>query len=171
MARAGSGDARAFRSLWDRHGASLYGFILRQVRRPAIAQELLQETFLRAYRGAARYQPRASLSTWLFRIAVNLCSNHAEAASSRHELLCEPPDSADQRPGPAEDLEQAELCVAVEAAIAALPPQQRAAVQLARFEEMSYSEIAEVLEVSVAAVDGLLQRARQSLRNHLQHFA
>ena len=76
MARAGLGDARAFRSLVDRPGASLYRFILRQVWRPAIAQELLQETFLRAYRGAARYQPRAASPTWLFRIAVNLLEMH-----------------------------------------------------------------------------------------------
>jgi RNA polymerase sigma-70 factor (ECF subfamily) len=171
MARAAAGEAGAFRALWDRHGAPLHRFILRQVRRPTVAQELLQETFLRAYRGAGRYQPRAAVSAWLFRIAANLCANHTEAASSRHELLSEPPERADPGPGPAEQLQQAELSAAVEAALAALPAQQRTAVQLARFEELSYAEIAEILGVSVAAVDGLLQRARQTLRDHLRHLA
>ena len=171
MRQVAAGDRRAFRVLVDRYRGPLYRFILRQVRRPAVAEELLQETFLRMHQGAPRYEPRAALSTWLFRIAANLCLNEAESAHSRREALGEAAESASAQPGPAESLERKEVGAAVEAALAMLPPQQRAAVQLARFEEMSYADIAEVLGLSVGAVDSLLQRARQKLRLELQHLA
>jgi RNA polymerase sigma-70 factor (ECF subfamily) len=165
-----AGDRRAFRQLVDKYGDRLYRFILHQVGRAAIAEELLQETFLRAYRAAPRYEERAALSSWLFRIAANLCLNQAAAASSRHEVLAEAPEPGVASPSPADELEQREVSAAVEAALTALPSQQRAAVQLARFEGMSYAEIGDVLGVSPSAVDALLQRARQTLRKRLQHL-
>ena len=115
-----------------------------------MAEELLQEALLRAYRAAATFEPRAAVSTWLFRIAANLCSNEAQSARSRHEIVAEPPELAAAQADPAKVLEQKELSAAVEAALATLPPQQRAAVQLARFEGLSYAEVAEVLGVSGA---------------------
>ena len=136
-----------------------------------MAEEILQEAFLRAYRAAASYEPRAAVSTWLFRIAANLSLNETQAARSRHEVLADAPEPAAQQADPAQALERKEVSAAVEAELSALPPQQRAAVQLARFEGLSYAEIAEVLGVSVGAVDGLLQRARQTLREQLQHLA
>jgi RNA polymerase sigma-70 factor (ECF subfamily) len=144
---------------------------LRLVGRPAVAEELLQEAFLRAYRAAATFEPRAAVSTWLFRIAANLCLNEAQSARSRHEVVAEVPEIVSAQANPAEALERKEVSAAVEAALACLPPHQRAAVQLARFEGLSYAEIARVLGVSVGAVDGLLQRARQTLRKRLQHLA
>jgi RNA polymerase sigma-70 factor, ECF subfamily len=169
--RVADGDRCAFASLVEQYRGPLYRFVLRQVGRPPVAEELLQETFLRMHQGAPRYEPRAALSTWLFRIAANLCINEAEAAHSRHEALGETSERPHPQPTPAEDLERKEVGAAVEAALATLPPQQRAAVQLARFEEMSYADIAEVLGISVGAVDSLLQRARQRLRLELQHLA
>ena len=171
MRRVRDGDRRAFAILVERHRDSLYRFILRQVRSAPSAEDLLQETFLRVYRAAADYEPDAKLSTWLFRIAFNLCLNEAAKASSRRELVDAAPDRADPQPDPAVALERKEIASAVEAAIACLPPRQRAAVQLARFEGMSYASIAKVLDTSVAAVENLLQRARQTLRQQLQHLA
>ena len=171
IAQIAAGDRRAFRRLVEIYSDRLHRFILRQVRRPAVAEELLQETFLRAYRAAPRYETRAPLSSWLFRIAANLCLNEAAAARSRHEVLVEAPEPDATAPSPAEQLAQKEVSAAIETALAALPPQQRAAVQLARFEQMSYAEIGEVLGVSPAAVDGLLQRARQTLRKELRHLS
>ena len=169
--KVAAGDRSAFATLVERYRGSLYRFIVRQVGRPAVADELLQEVFLRAYRGAGSYEPRAALATWLFRIAANLCLNEVQAARSRREVMGDIPDGALQLPNPAEDLERKQVSAAVEAALGRLPPEQRAAVQLARFEGMSYQEIAQVLSVSVGAVDGLLQRARQALRKQLQHLA
>lgn len=171
LGKVASGDRRAFASLVQQHERSLYRFILRQVRRPAVAEELLQEAFLRAYRAAASYEARSAVSTWLFRIAANLCLNEAQSAQSRHEVAGEVPERIHPAPNPAEQLEQKQTGALIEAALAALPPQQRAAVQLARFEGLSYAEISEVLGVSVGAVDGLLQRARLSLREQLRDLA
>jgi RNA polymerase sigma-70 factor (ECF subfamily) len=152
-----AGDRSAFATLVERHRRSLYRFILRQVGRPAVADELLQEVFLRAYRGAGSYEPRAALATWLFRIAANLCLNEVQAARSRREVIGDVPEGALRLPNTAEELERKQVSAAVEAALGRLPPEQRAAVQLARFEGMSYQEIAEVL--SVGAVGRALRRA------------
>ena len=168
--RVAEGDRRAFATLVEKYREPLYRFIVRQVRGAPTAEDLLQETFLRMFRGAPGYRPDAKLSTWLFRIAFNLCLNEAAKVPSRRELMVAAPDRADPQPDPAMALEQKELASAVEAAIDALPPQQRAAVQLARFEGMSYASIAKVLDTSIAAVEGLLQRARQTLRVRLQHL-
>ena len=169
LRKVAAGDRHAFAVLVRRHQRSLYRFILRQVGRPAVAEELLQEALLRAYRGAATYEARAAVSTWLFRIAANLCFNELQAARSRREVVGQVPE-CEFAPNAADKLEQKETSAAVETALASLPPQQRAAVQLARFEGMPYSDIAEVLGVSVGAVDGLLQRARLTLRERLRHL-
>jgi RNA polymerase sigma-70 factor (ECF subfamily) len=164
------GERAAFRELVERYQAPLHSFVLRMVRRPSVAEELVQETFVRAYRAAARFRPEAAVSTWLFHIAARLAMNEAARAHNRRELAVEPPDMPSAKPGPQEALEQKELAAAVEAALAQLPPKQRAAVVLARFEGMSYREIAQVLEVSEGAVDGLLQRARLALSKVLRPF-
>jgi RNA polymerase sigma-70 factor, ECF subfamily len=169
--RVARGDRAAFRELVERYQAPLYSFVLRMVRRPAVAEELVQETFVRAYRAAPRYRPDAAVITWLFNIAARLAMNEAARAHHRRELAIEPPDVPAGAPDPQEALERKELSAAVEHALAQLPPAQRAAVVLARFEGMSYREIGQVLEVSEGAVDGLLQRARQALARLLRPFA
>jgi RNA polymerase sigma-70 factor, ECF subfamily len=161
--RIGGGDHAAFRVFVARYNGPLYSFILRMVRQPAVAEELVQETFVRAYRAAPRYKSISSVSTWLFAIAARLSMNEAARAHHSHEEEGEAPEVPGETPGPLEELERKALGRAIEAALARLPPQQRAAVVLARFEEMSYREISSVLGVSEGAVDGLLQRARQTL--------
>lgn len=171
MRRVAEGDRLAFEELVGRYRHPLYRFILRQVRRPSIAEEVVQETFVRVFEAAGRYEPRGALSTWIFRIAANLCINEAVAARSKHETMVDAPEYACRAPNAVEQLASEEVRAAVEAAFAELPPQQRAAVHLSRFEHMTYAEIATVLNVSVPAVDGLIQRARQALRVRLREFA
>ena len=166
--RVGAGDRAAFRALVERYQGPLYTFVLRMVRRPAIAEELVQESFVRAFRAAPRFKPAASVSTWLFHIAARLAMNEAARAHHHHELAGDVPDVPTEVRGPLEELEQKELSWTIEEALAQLPPQQRAAVVLARFEDMPYREIGKVLEVSTGAVDGLLQRARQTLARLLR---
>lgn len=169
--RVARGERAAFRVLVERYRAPLYSFVLRMIRRPADAEELVQETFVRAFRAAPRYRPEASVSTWLFHIASRLTMNEAARAHRRRERAVEPPDLPTSAPGPEESLAQKELADAVGAALAELPPKQRAAVVLSRFEGMSYREIGQVLDVSEGAVDGLLQRARRTLSTLLRAFA
>jgi RNA polymerase sigma-70 factor, ECF subfamily len=161
--RIGCGDHAAFRVFVERYRGPLYSFILRMVRRPAVAEELVQDSFVRAFYAAPRYKPTASVSTWLFQIAARLSMNEAARAYHSHEEAHEVPEVQAETPGPLEELERRALGRALEDALARLPPQQRAAVVLARYEEMSYREISSVLGVSEGAVDGLLQRARQTL--------
>ena len=168
MRRVGSGDRAAFRALVERYQRPLYSFVLRMVRRPAIAEELVQETFVRAFRAAPRYQPTASVSTWLFHIAARLSMNEAARAHHAREIVCDVSELAAEAPSPLEDLERKTLARAIEDALAQLPPQQRAAVVLARYEGLSYREIGRVLRISEGAVDGLLQRARQALARLLR---
>jgi len=94
--------------------------------------------------------------------------NEAARAHHHHEVSGEASDVPTETRGPVEELERKELSRNIEAALAQLPPQQRAAVVLARFEDMPYREIGKVLEVSEGAVDGLLQRARQTLARLLR---
>jgi RNA polymerase sigma-70 factor (ECF subfamily) len=166
--RIGAGDHVAFRSLVERYQGPLYTFFLRMGRRPPVAEELVQEAFVRAFRAAPRYKPTASVSTWLFHIAARLAMNEAARAHHHYEVANEAPDMPVDGHDPLDEIEQRELSRTIEEALAQLPPQQRAAVVLARFEEMSYHEIGEVLDISEGAVDGLLQRARQTLARLLQ---
>jgi len=166
--RVGAGDHGAFRELVERYQRPLYTFVLRMVRRPPVAEELVQEAFVRAFRAAPRYKPTASVSTWLFHIAARLAMNEAALAHHRREVPGEIPDAPGAARGPLEELERKELSQTIEAALSQLPPQQRAAVVLARFEDMPYREIGKVLEVSEGAVDSLLQRARQTLARILR---
>ena len=166
--RIGGGDHTAFRALVERYRGPLYSFVLRMVRRPPVAEELVQETFVRAFRAAPRYKPTASVSTWLFHIAARLAMNEAARAHHVHEVVRDAPEVPTEARSPLEELERKELSRTIEEALARLPPQQKAAVVLARLEGMSYREIGRVLEVSEGAVDGLLQRARQALTRLLR---
>ena len=166
--RVGAGDHEAFRVLVERYQSPLYSFVLRMVRRPAVAEELVQDAFVRAFRAAPRYKPTASVSTWLFHIASRLAMNEAARAHHVHEIMGAAPDIPTESASPLDVAEKQELSRTIEAALAQLPPQQRAAVVLARFEDMPYREIGKVLEVSEGAVDGLLQRARQTLARLLR---
>ena len=163
MRRVGAGERAAFRSLVVRYQGPLYAFVLRMVHRSSLAEELVQETFVRAFRAAPRYQSTAAVSTWLFHIAARLAMNELAKSHRRHEFAGEVPEMLAESGDPLDAFERKELARTIEQALAGLPPQQRAAVVLARFEDMSYREIGEVLEISEAAVDSLLQRARQTL--------
>jgi RNA polymerase sigma-70 factor, ECF subfamily len=166
--RVGAGDRGAFRALVKRFQGPLYAFVLRMVHRPPIAEELVQDTFVRAFQAAPRYEPTAAVSTWLFHIAARLAMNEAARAHHAHEVAGEAPEVASHAALPLEQLERKELTRTIEEALAQLPPQQRAAVVLARFEDMPYREIGKVLGISEAAVDGLLHRARQTLMKLLR---
>lgn len=166
--RVAAGDHAAFRALVERYQGPLYTFVLRMVRRPPVAEELVQDAFIRAFRAAPRYESTASVSTWLFHIVTRLAMNEAARAHHQHEVAGEAPDVPAEARGPLEELERRELSRAIELALAQLPPKQRAAVVLARFEDMPYRDIGKVLEISEGAVDGLLQRARKTLARVLR---
>ena len=144
---------------------------------PGDAEDIAQQVFVRVWKSAGRYEPKARFTTWLFTITRNLVFNEARRRKRK------PTVSVDEREeeyhqvvedthtsGPDEDLLHAELERAVDRAIAALPEKQRLAVVLRRYEEMPYDEIGGVLSLSVPAVKSLLFRARTQLKESLQQY-
>jgi RNA polymerase sigma-70 factor (ECF subfamily) len=177
MERIGSGDHSAFRTLVERHQNAVIGTVSKMLGSPNDAEDISQQVFLRIWRNARRYRPDAKFTTYLFTITRNLVFNETRRRGRKKEVSSEEreenshyqiADSPDRTPDA--ELLQAELQQAVDAAIAALPETQRMAVVLRRYEQLSYEEIAEVLQLSVSAVKSLLFRARSTLRESLAGY-
>jgi RNA polymerase sigma-70 factor (ECF subfamily) len=162
-----AGDEAGFDQLYRRWRLPVYRFSVRMLGRTGAAEEVAQETFVRVYQARAGYRPTARFRTWLFRIARNLCTNlRARHGFQREQGVVGGTAGVDRRSpavSPHAVAEGAELARAVEAALAALPERQRAAVVLARYEGCTMAELAEILEISPGGAKALLSRARASL--------
>jgi len=174
-----AGHEQAFDRLVERYGGAVFGLLTRFLGPAPAREDLVQEVFLRVLRARERYQPTASFSTWLYRIVFNLCVNERDRRSGRDaslEALAAPESGpsaewADERTAaPWEHMDRQDVVRAVRAAIAALPERQRMALVLARYEELSYAEIAHVLSSTERAVKSLVHRARENLRASLAPF-
>jgi RNA polymerase sigma-70 factor (ECF subfamily) len=177
MARIGEGDHVAFRHLVERHQNAVIGTVAKMLGNPSEAEDIAQQVFLRVWRNAKRYRPDAKFTTYLFTITRNLVFNETRRKSRKKEVSSDEREEhshhlieANPDRQPDAELLQAELQQAVDAAIAALPEAQRMAVVLRRYEQLSYEEIAAVLELSVSAVKSLLFRARTTLRESLSGY-
>lgn len=179
MRRVGGGDDEAFRVLVERHQHAVLGTIAKMLGSHSVAEDLAQEVFLRVWKSASRYRPEAKFLTWLMTITRNLVFN--ECRRTRRSRLVAMEDlgggsgagweaSDVRQPSPAENVQEEELRLAIERALAGLPEKARLAVVLRRYEELSYEEIATVLETSVPAVKSLLFRARNDLRASLSGY-
>jgi RNA polymerase sigma-70 factor (ECF subfamily) len=177
MERIGTGDHAAFRELVERYQHVVVGTVAKMLGNPSEAEDIAQQVFLRIWRNAKRYRPDAKFTTYLFTITRNLVFNESRRKSRKKEVSADEREenshylleaSPDRQPDA--ELLQAELQAAVDAAISALPETQRMAVVLRRYEQMSYEEIAAVLELSVSAVKSLLFRARTTLRESLSGY-
>ena len=177
MARIGAGDHAAFRQLVEIHQHAVIGTVAKMLGNPSEAEDIAQQVFLRIWRNAKRYRPDAKFTTYIFTITRNLVFNETRRRGRKKEVSSDAreensnlrlADRADRQPDA--ELLQGELQLAVDAAIAALPESQRLAVVLRRYEQLSYEEIANVLELSISAVKSLLFRARTSLRESLSGY-
>ncbi len=176
MLRVRQGDALAMRLLISRYQDAVYGMAKRMLPDGDEAEDLAQRTFIRVWKAAGSYEPEAKFTTWLFTIVKNLVFNElrrrkrkpAASLDEQEEDGWSLPD--DHAMSPDEILRHKELECAVENALDALPEKARMAVQLRRFQNMNYEEIASVLDMSVPAVKSLLFRARQSLREMLAGY-
>src|ERR1700754_2791668 len=162
MARVAQGDEAAFRLLSQRHVASAVALARRIVGNDAIAEELVQEAFLRVWTNAPRWRPQAAFRTWLYRIIINLCLNERRRPSAL--ALEAAGDPADPAPAADKELVDRERDRLVGAAVAALPPRQRAAIVLTYTQGLSNAEAADVLDTSVSGIETLLVRAKRALR-------
>jgi RNA polymerase sigma-70 factor (ECF subfamily) len=177
MERIGADDHGAFRTLVERHQNAVIGTVAKMLGSPNDAEDIAQQVFLRIWRHASKYRPDAKFTTYLFTITRNLVFNETRRRGRKKEVSADEREenshqtieaSPDRQPDA--ELLHAELQAAVDAAIAALPESQRMAVVLRRYEQLSYEEIATVLELSVSAVKSLLFRARSSLKESLAGY-
>ncbi|MEW6073424.1 MAG: RNA polymerase sigma factor [Planctomycetota bacterium] len=173
------GDERAFDRLVEAYSGRIYALLTRFLGPVEGREDLVQEVFLRVIRARDRYTPEARLSTWLYRIAFNLCANERQRGRDREISL----DAGRGEEGtaaqewvdetaaaPSAGLERADVVHAVRRAIAALPPSQRMALLLAKYEELPYAEVAKALDSTEKAIKSMIHRARESLRESLAPF-
>ena len=180
MRRVRTGDSGAFRDLFHKHAGSLVNFANRFVGNRDRAEELVQEAFLQIYRARHRYEPRARFTTYLYRVATNLCLNElrrfdyqgkiepleGNLDQNGEEGSRELPD--DSLPTADERLAGLETAGRIQNVLEKLPPNQRSALLLSRVEGFSYQEVADILETSESAVKSLIFRATQTLREDLK---
>jgi RNA polymerase sigma-70 factor (ECF subfamily) len=168
MARVQQADQQAFTRLLERHAPGLHGFLQRMMRNRADAEELTQESFLRVWRHANRFEPdRVRFSTWLYRIGHNLCVDRLRRRREVPlEAAPEPLDRADAE----RDLDEARMAALVRRLIERLPERQRTALVLCHHQGMTNQQAAAVLDVTVDALESLLARARRTLREQLKPY-
>ena len=181
MLRVKRGDRAAFAGLVDKYKQPVVNFIHRSLHDEIEAEDLAQNVFLQAWKSRARYRQTAKFSTWLFTIARNLCLNEIRRRS-RHpaESIEEAHAEHDDQPrqqyedtsqvAPPEKLLHGELARKIEEALAELPENQRTAILLCRQDELSYEEIAEVLDCSLSATKSLIHRGRETLKEQLKPY-
>jgi RNA polymerase sigma-70 factor (ECF subfamily) len=172
LKRINRGEQAALEELIRRHERRLYQLAYRLLKDPLEAEDALQEVFLKAYEHAGRFQPYSTVKAWLNRITANQCYNRLRGRVPQDSLDDEDraPPLASKEVTPLEALEESDLARRLEGLLAALPENQRRALVLKRFGDLSYQEIAEVMGTSSSAVDGLIKRARQFLRKALGEY-
>lgn len=178
MVRIAKGDADAFELLVHRHQTSVLNFIYRFIGDRTQAKDLAQEVFLRVWQSAKTYKPKAKFTTWLYQITTNLCFNELKSSRRKkwfqflrfgenqentiEEILVDP------SPSPEELLLSREQSRRITDALQSLPDNQRLALILKRYDDLSYQEIAQILGCSVSAVESLLVRAKRTLQQKLK---
>lgn len=131
----------------------------------AEAEDVTQETFLRAWKALPDWEPKAKFSTWACTVALNLCRDRLR--KKKPVLMDELPERLDTALRPDEALASSQAKANIDAKIAALPERQREAISLCALEGMGNIEAAKAMDVSVRALESLLARARRSLRETL----
>jgi RNA polymerase sigma-70 factor (ECF subfamily) len=177
MRLVAGGDTAAFEQLIERHQSLVAGTVARMLGSNSDVEDIAQQVFIRVWKSAGRYVARAKFTTWLLKITRNLVFNEMRRAKRHPHLPVQIEPEADEIPlkdetaaTPDASLLQAELQAEIEKAIMLLPDTQRMALVLRRYEELSYEDIAEILDLSVPAVKSLLFRARTELRERLKDY-
>lgn len=183
MLQVRDGSAAAFEILVEKYRNRLLNVLEHLVPRRGLAEDMVQEVFMRVYRARKTYSPDAKFSTWLFTIADNVANNALRGMSKRKEYhvqqtareSSEMPvlESLAKDPSrfmPARQIDQVELSEMVRTAVQSLNERQRMALLLCKFEHMSYSDVAAAMNLSTKAVKSLLSRARNNLREMLEPY-
>jgi RNA polymerase sigma-70 factor (ECF subfamily) len=171
------GDTAAFEELIERHQALVAGTVAHMLGSNSDVEDIAQQVFIRVWKSARRYVPRAKFTTWLLKITRNLVFNELRRTKRRAQVPLQsepgvenPPLKDEANLAPDASLLESELRQTIEDAILQLPETQRMALVLRRYEQLSYEQIAEVLDLSVPAVKSVLFRARTELRARLSKY-
>lgn len=170
-----AGDELAFDRLVEEYSGRVFALVTRFMGASSSREDLVQDVFLRVVRARERYEPTASFSTYLYRITFNLCVNETQRAGSRQGLSIDSSSGTDDESrgidfedekleGPSDGLERDDVVRQVRSAIASLPEAQRMALILAKYHEMPYVEIAQVMDSTEKAIKSLIHRGRERLR-------
>ncbi len=165
LSQVAVGDASACRLLSQRHLTRVVAFARRMLNDPMEAEDVVQEAFLKLWRIAPQWQSEARLDTWFYQVIHNLCMDRLR--KHRESLPGELPEICDDRPTPLEQRYREQVAQTVEKALATLPTRQKAAIVLVHYQEMSGQEAADILSISVDALESLLSRGRKRLRQQL----
>jgi RNA polymerase sigma-70 factor (ECF subfamily) len=171
IARARDGNFFAFEEIVKRYQRRVYATAMRIVRRHDVADDVVQEAFLRAHQNLGRFDLERPFGPWICRIAANLAVNHVRSPESREEGL---PEAHAETPaagaGPLAGVLDDEARRVLSRALDGLSADQRAVFVLRVFDELSYKEIAEALEISIGTVMSRLSRGRERLREALAPY-
>jgi RNA polymerase sigma-70 factor, ECF subfamily len=177
MRLVGRGETNAFEELIEKHQALVAGTVARMLGSNSDVEDIAQQVFIRVWKSARRYVPRAKFTTWLLKITRNLVFNELRRTRRRAHVPLQSEPGAEDAPvkdemnlAPDASLLETELQRTIEEAILQLPETQRMALVLRRYEQLSYEQIAEVLDLSVPAVKSVLFRARSELRTRLSKY-
>lgn len=167
------GETDAFETLVRRHEKTIFNLVYRMLGDYEEAAEVSQEVFLSAFRAVGQFRGDANFSTWLYRIALNHASTRRKTLGTRqHRLLSI--DSAeplsDPQPSPSDVLEKKEIRERVQAALNQLDPEDAEVILLRDLQDVSYDEVARVLEIPVGTVKSRLHRARRALKSRLAPY-
>lgn len=183
MLRVKEDDAEAYQALLVAYQPRLQRVLQCSVGSVSLAEDLVQDVFLRVWRARKTYLPTAKFSTWIFHIASNVANNAVRDRSRKREIQVGG-DTSNSNPGfqldqmvmastgtlPVRKLDKAERAEMVQFAVEALNERQRTALLLNKFENLSYQEIADTMGLTVQAVKSLLSRARVNLKTLLQPY-
>jgi len=167
------GHAEAFGELYRHFEMMVYNLALRTCGNAADAEDITQETFVRAYRHLQKFKGKSSLKTWIFRIALNCSSTRLRRRGRRLARQVDDGEAqlervSDERRSPEDLLLAADLSAVVRAGLDRLPVRYRQAVLLRDFEDLTYSQIAVVLGVRIGTVRSRIARGREQLRQWLE---
>ena len=178
VARAKTGDADAYRVLVDRHSRSVFRLAFRMTGNEQDSEDVVQETFLRAFRQLHRYEARSSFATWLYRIAANYSLDLVRRRKRHGDVTLDTPSDDDHQemaraiasrePGPDRLLFSGKIQERIRTALDELSQQERAAFVLRHFEGQSIEEISTALGLSINAAKHSIFRAVQKLRRALE---
>jgi RNA polymerase sigma-70 factor (ECF subfamily) len=181
MLRVKDGDMQAFEALADKYKQPLVNLMYRMLRDMDEAEDLAQNVFIRVYQSAGRYEVSAKFSTWIFTIARRLCLNEIRRRG-RHPAESLEATRSDDDDQPARQFEDVraftapeeflhgELEEKIQQALAELPEKQRLAIALCRQDDLSYEDIAKVLDCSLSATKSLIHRGRETLKEKLKPY-